>query len=63
MTACINIVKCFGENLESSVQISLLIRFGLQRLKLSNKEISYIITHINDFEELFPGSEFIRYEK
>ena len=32
---------------------------GSIRLKLSNNERSYIITHINDLEELFPGNEFI----
>ena len=36
---------------------------GSIRLKLSNNERSYIITHINDLEELFRGNEFIRDEE
>ena len=35
---------------------------GSIRSKLSDNEKLYIITHINDFEELFPGNEFIRDE-
>ena len=36
---------------------------GFIRLKLSHNERSYIITHINNFEELLPGNKFIRDEK
>ena len=35
---------------------------GSIRLKLSDNERSYMITHINDLEEVFPGNEFIRDE-
>ena len=30
MIACVNIIKCFGENVKNSAQISLFIRFGFQ---------------------------------
>ena len=33
------------------------------RLNLSDNEISYIITHINDLEELFFGNKFFRDEE
>ena len=36
---------------------------GSIRLKLCDNERSYIRTHINDLEELFPGNEFIRDEE
>ena len=36
---------------------------GSIRLKLSENERSYIITHINDLEELLLGNEFIRDEE
>ena len=36
---------------------------GSIRLKLPDNERSYMITHISDLEELFPGNEFIRDEE
>ena len=33
------------------------------RLKLSDNERSYLITHISNLDELLPGNEFIRDEK
>ena len=36
---------------------------GSIRLKLSDNERSYMITHVNDWEELFPGNEFNRDEE
>ena len=36
---------------------------GSIKLKLSDNGRSYIITHINDLEELFPGNECIRDEE
>ena len=42
---------------------SLWVSNGSIRLKLSDNERSYMITHIRDLEELFPGNEFIRDEE
>ena len=36
---------------------------GAIRLKLSENERSYILTYINDLEELLPGNEVIRDEE
>ena len=36
---------------------------GSIRLKLPDNERSYMIIHISDLEELFPGNEFIRDEE
>ena len=42
---------------------SLWVSNGSIRLKLSDNERSYMIIHIRDLEELFPGNEFIRDEE
>ena len=40
-----------------------IIKYFGERLKLSDNERLSFITHINDFEELFLGSEFIKDEE
>ena len=63
MTACVNIKRCFGKSVKNHVNKfihSFLVSYGSIRLKLPDNEGSYIITLINDMEELFPGNEFLR---
>ena len=66
MTACLNIIKCFGEKVKNSVNKFIHLFWVSNRsirLELSDNERSYVITYTNDLEELFPGNEFIRDEE
>ena len=66
MTAWVNIIKCFLKCKKLCVNRfihSFWVSNGSIRSKLPDNERSYIITYINDLEELFPGNEFVRDEE